>query len=511
LLTPTPKQVMFHRAVARYDQTGFGGGRGPGKSTAGCHEALRQSLAYPGNKGVVVRRDLKDLRDTTYKTFRDDVIGRFYPELLPFVRHRMSPSMETTISLPHWRDRHGNAIESLIMWAQTKDADSLRSANLAWCFMDEATEVDEDFYLMIMAALGRHALPEYDPQAMGQVMQHSGKAAPRRLWWASNPGPSWCKRRFPVGGHARVREVEMTVAGETQRLSLAFIPALARDNPHLPADYEAQLRAVYPAIWVRRWLEGDWDAFEGMIFTEFSDADHVLTWAPDLTDKDGWTHYLCLDWGFRNPTAALMVSQDYDGCWWIWREHYAAQLNPAQHAPALVSMRGGLDALELIDYAAIDQSNGLSIREQFNALPGYDFSFGACTKRKNGPDGTIMLLKQLLADGMIKISPACPNLIRELKDAKWAEATPAALAKGDPPEVMQDKDDHCIDALFMALENWRNQPARHEETAEERALRIIGESELRMAEERIYRTDARTGKRLDEVHAGGDDDEQWGL
>jgi hypothetical protein len=324
---------------------------------------------------------------------------------------------------------------SKILWRDTKDAASLMSANLGQCFIDEATEVSEHFYNMIWASLGRCVCAD-------------GKHAPRKLAWAANPGPGWCKRLFPVGPEPKKRGYR----SNNYVLWRGYVPAKPSDNPNNPADYEEGLRAVYPEDWVRRYVDGDWDAFSGQVFTEFEDKVHI--WPERGLDhsRQPWTHLVTLDWGFRNPTACLMVSIDYCGRFWVWREHRASELRPEQHAPHILDLvRGVKPSLWLIDYAASDQSTGVSIREQMNNL---GLPFNKCSKNKNGPDGSVMFLKMLMSSGRFIVAPECAGLIRELKDAKWEEAEEGKEAR----ERLEDGDDHSLDALFMAVEWYRAQP-----------------------------------------------------
>jgi hypothetical protein len=64
---------------------------------------------------------------------------------------------------------------------------------------------------------------------------------------ASNPDPGWLKYRFI----------------DQKKEDHVFVPALPKDNPHLPPDYVPRLQRVFPDEWQKRFLEGDWGAFEG--------------------------------------------------------------------------------------------------------------------------------------------------------------------------------------------------------------------------------------------------------
>jgi hypothetical protein len=476
----TPKQQMFHDSVARHQETGFGGARGPGKSFALGHEALRQSIYYPGNLGAIVRKDLVDLKDTTMETLRRYVLPPYQAQGLK--------ARFTGGNRPDLEIDTGRGI-STILWRDAKDEASLMSANLGWVAFDEAVEVSEDFYLMISAAIGRCRLPD-------------GTLAPKRLFWASNPGPGWPKRYFPVGNKPCKRPVvKIGDDGLEYTTHAAFIPALPRDNPNLPPNYEADLRAKYPDVWVRRFLDGDWSAFEGQVFPEFDHSIHVLERDPEIGEGH-YLHILTADWGYRSPFAALLVSIDAQGNFLVSREYRATERTPDMHLPYLRKLCEGVKIhVHLMDPAAVDQSDGVTLRDQFTDL---GMPFIGYAKQKTGPEGSITFLKTLLRDHRIKIAPKCAGLITELSEAMWERQTPAMADKRNPVERMQDKDDHSIDALFGALQWYRSRPAAP--LTEQQQARVEAQERFHMerseAHNNVLRRRDEWGKPVGQRHRG---------
>lgn len=436
---PTPKQQLFLTALKTADEVGFGGARGPGKTLALCHAMWILSTEYPGNRGLVVRQSFTDLLGTTLKEFKA-YLARYVPEALPFVSWRMYSPVTCQI-------RVGGAI-SEIEWRDAGDPEKHLSANLAWCAIDEGTQVSLEFVNIIRAALGRWKLPD-------------GRTPPSRLMWASNPGPGWAKTEFPVGGKPAYREYAVTREdGTPDVVKRAFVPALPRDNPHLTPGWVDRLRIGKPTAWVKRWLEGDWSAFEGQVFGEFDAEAHVLPYVPGKSELDpDWLYILSHDWGHTAPAATLLMCCDFSGNWTVLGEVYAAGLLPKDHAPLmqeLLTLAPVPVAAQVIDYAAQDQLSGTSLQSIYNLHHG--FQFQPCSKNKHGVDGTIFFLKGLLGDKKIRIAPTCTNLIRELQEAQWSQLSLAQMMKRDPQDKMQDKNDHAIDSLFMGLEYWRAQP-----------------------------------------------------
>jgi len=97
---------------------------------------------------------------------------------------------------------------------------------LGWFAIDQAEEITENQFLLLDGRL-RLNLPGIIYKAL----------------LTANPDPGWLRSRFI----------------EEARPDHRYIPAVPKDNPFLPKDYEAKLKEIYPEEMVRRLLEGDWD------------------------------------------------------------------------------------------------------------------------------------------------------------------------------------------------------------------------------------------------------------
>ena len=75
----TPRQRAFINSDARYPL--MYGGVGAGKTAALCRRALRFSVCYPGNQGLLCRYTLGESNDTLLKTWR-----KFIPQALYSMR-----------------------------------------------------------------------------------------------------------------------------------------------------------------------------------------------------------------------------------------------------------------------------------------------------------------------------------------------------------------------------------------------------------------------------------------
>jgi hypothetical protein len=212
----TERQAAFHASPETYKL--FGGAMGGGKSKAICAEGLALSCDYPGNRGYLCRHTLKAFKKTTLLTLieileRADIIAK----------HHQSDNV--------FYLKGGSSIWYGGLGDDTAAIEKLKSMELGWFGVDEASETTESFFLMLASRL-RLKLPG---------IRYFGLLA-------SNPDPGWLKGRFID------RKLEDHV----------FIPALPADNPYLPKGYIERLVEIFPEDWQARFLRGDWTAFEGV-------------------------------------------------------------------------------------------------------------------------------------------------------------------------------------------------------------------------------------------------------
>ena len=211
----TERQAAFHAAPEMFKL--YGGAMGGGKTYALCAEGIALSISWPGNRGYICRHELKSFKRTTLLVL-NDMLER-----------------SGLISNHHQTDnyyllRNGSTIYYGGLGDDVSAIEKLKSMELGWYAIDEASETSEKFFLMLASRL-RLKLPG---------IRYFGLLA-------SNPDPGWLKYRFI----------------DKKQAEHIFVPALPRDNPHLPPDYVARLQSVFPEEWQKRFIEGDWGAFEG--------------------------------------------------------------------------------------------------------------------------------------------------------------------------------------------------------------------------------------------------------
>ena len=402
---PTDKQRAFHGAAEMYKL--YGGAMGGGKSRALCEEGLQLSLEYAGNFGVIARQTLPELKATTLMTFFNETLPEGSIKYRALVgKYNRSEGLLTF--------RNGSKI--LFTGLDSDNIDKIKSMNLGWFAIDEATEVSEDIFNMFCTRL-RLIVPG---------IMYFGLLA-------SNPEPGWVKKRFID------RQMEDHI----------YIPALPKENPHLPKDYIKRFDAL-PEHWRRRYLEGNWDVFEGQIYTGFSRDIHVID---PFKPPKAWRRVGGLDHGLRNATAILWGAVDFDDDIYVYQEHYEAQQLVSHHAEVI-------KAQEPLDYIAADPSirnrnpvNGKSVQQEYRDCGVYNIRLG----NNDVPAGINRVSEYLKlmphpdkdkwpeGKPRLFICRNCANLIEEITEYKWKDVRLGSAV--DDPEQPQKIKDHAVDAL----------------------------------------------------------------
>lgn len=200
-----------------------------------------------------------------------------------------------------WDDKnktwHFPAGSSLTFGYLATETDKYRykSAEFQFIGFDELTQFDEASYLYLFSRLRKPA----------------DMKVPLRMRAASNPGDighAWVKARFLTP--------EGTEAGRI------FVPAKVDDNPHI--DREEYLNSLWQLtsgdeVTYRQLREGDWDAFAGQVFSEWTPSVHVVK--PFEIPK-GWMRFRSMDWGFATPYCVNWWAVDFDGKMYCYRELY---------------------------------------------------------------------------------------------------------------------------------------------------------------------------------------------
>lgn len=271
------KQMDF--VLAPHHYLGFNGGIGSGKTVAGCIRALMAAGGQIGNKiiktpnlGVITAPTYPMLRDATLRTFFE-IAGNAVAE------YNKSESVVKLIN------------GSEIIFRSADNYERLRGPNATWWFGDEAALYHSNVWKIMVGRLRQFGEHGY-------------------AWIATSPkGRNWVWIRF--------------VRDSLANPNYALIRAATKDNIHLSLDFINALYGEYEGDFALQELEGEFVAFEGLIYPEFQRERHMQLGLVDISRFKRLT--AGVDWGFNNPGVILIAGEDEDGRAVVIHEEYRRQ------------------------------------------------------------------------------------------------------------------------------------------------------------------------------------------
>ena len=340
---------------SRHAEIVASGWMGAGKSRVLTQKAWNVARRYPGVTVALFRKAQNSIAHTTERTFERDVLDRRYLAKRNKTEH-------------FWELTNGSRIYFLGLDPDptTGVPSKVGSMDLGWAGVDEAVELTEEDWIMLLGRLRDPRMPWHQLAA------------------ATNPGPPkhWLRLRM--------------LAQPSTRLMLAI-----KANKFLTPEYVAMLANLPDTAAGRRLGRGEWAAAEGVIWT--LPEDQVRTEpGPWKTVEAG------LDWGFVHAFACEVAGMSGSGRLAIIDEVYEQGLTIDRIIPILqvIQQKHGIrtfwaDPSEP-GYILQCQRAGLPVEPAHNAVsPGID------------------AVSTAIARGMT-VDPSCEGLLGEIPGYTWA-------------------------------------------------------------------------------------------
>lgn len=222
-------------------ELGYGGAAGGGKTRLGWYLGLSISEQYPGARGAVGRKELKNLKITTLAE-----LWEIFKELgyLPNKDYTYN-DQKSIIKFP-------NGSEILLVDTafspQDPEYTNLGGLPLTWAWIDESNETPEKAISILKTRVGR--LNKF----------HNGRvvsSVPDGVTDSTEIKPFWLETFNPNKGHVHRDYYKPWKEGNLPYYR-AFIRALPGDNPHLPESYIRNLERS-DRVTRERLLKGNFD------------------------------------------------------------------------------------------------------------------------------------------------------------------------------------------------------------------------------------------------------------
>lgn len=256
-LNYSPKQAQkeFHSSDIKFRL--YSGAVRAGKSLAGSVESIKLSMLYENNVGIIARKDYTSLRDSTMQTF----FQVCPPELISNYN-----KTEHTVDFVNG---------SRIYFKDLKEPDKIKSMEVGWFWIDEATECKKDSFEILQSRL-----------SLASVPNHYG-------FLTTNPDSltNWVYDFF----YEQPSFEKKTIETNTYQM---------RDV--LPEGYIESLERNLSTENVKRLLEGKWGIFEGIIYKDFNYSKNVYKIQPVLNKVK--RYIVGVDWGYEHYCSMILIA-----------------------------------------------------------------------------------------------------------------------------------------------------------------------------------------------------------
>jgi hypothetical protein len=417
--TASDRQRVFH--TARADEALYGGAAGGGKTAAIVAEGITLALEYPGLPIDFFRRTIPELKGT----------------ILPEIYKQAGDYIDAGHMTWHGQDRYfllANGSRINLNYCDTdNDIYRYQGREMPVILMDELTQF---------------------PQAWVEYLKTRNRTSnttwPVLFRAGTNPGGighGYVKRYF-----VDIAAPETVYTDPQTGITRIFVPAKVDDHPleSFKLSYGKKLDAITDPMLRRALRNGDWDVFEGQVFTEFSRDKHVVD---PFQIPDHWQKWRCMDYGNKNSVFWLAEDPMTERVY-VYREYRTEEFRAVSEKAKIIK---DFEAGENISYGLADPAlwngaanhndkEGKSLAEMFEQ-EGVNWQ-PAINDRKAG----LAMVHDMLSvakDGYPKLQvfSTCLSLIRTLPSLPYD--------KHKVDDVDTKADDHDYDALRYGLMKFR--------------------------------------------------------
>lgn len=276
-----PKQWEFMWCRERYPN--YTGGYGSGKTQAGIYRGALLSM-QPDNLGIVGRSAETQLELTTKRDFMQFL---YDAKLLKSEPNKKHGAIVYCVD-PKTNKPIGKTSE--VQFDHMEDPDHIHGSHTGWFWMDERAESPFASFLKLVGRNRRPNIPFRSGFATGNPNGHDWGYD---FWF--NP------------------QKILALAKEIQ-LERRAIHATSYENYYLDPQYIKDMESAYPEEWLKRYLLGDMDVFEGQIFKEFLHNVHCVNSRQcgfvNGEPPESWPRYQGIDVGGTDPWAFEYAAVD---------------------------------------------------------------------------------------------------------------------------------------------------------------------------------------------------------
>lgn len=329
----------------------MGGGFGNGKTSAMVIKVLGIAMDYPGANILMARSTYPKLNDTLRKTFLEFCPGEWIKSF------PLSKNSDNTCTLVNGTTINFRYIAQRSSTEDGGSTSNLLSATYDVVCVDQLEDpeiIHKDFLDLLGRLRGSAVYRGKDP-----TMPRTG---PRWLLLSCNPTRNWVYKqlieplhRFQKSGiitdsllveRDRATGEAVLTDGKPNML-ISLVEGSTYENAHvLEADFIQTLESSYKGQMRKRFLEGEWAAYEGLVYPDFNAGIHVLPHerilqhlgeqvrkGAKLTWLEGYDH------GIQKPSCYLLAAVDLSGNIFIIDGFYEPEASIDWQAKEIANIR----------------------------------------------------------------------------------------------------------------------------------------------------------------------------
>ena len=439
------------------------GGFGNGKTAAVCVKAIRLCQEYPGCNGLIARATYPKLNDTIRKEFYKWVPQNSVQRWPTKDDNTLVFKNGSTVNFRYIAQKGRQSVEGIT-------TSNLLSATYDWVIVDqmEDPEITHKDYLDLLGRLrGSTPYKGNDPK-----MPMTG---PRWIMLTANPTANWFYKQLikPYHRYKATGLVEENLVHDPETLEplIQVFEGSTYENAHnLDGDFIKTLEASYKGQMKSRFLMGEWAAYEGLVYPDFSATTHMIP-RSDMEqmllevsrEKNTYDNAECFDFGITSPSCYLLGFIDSVGRVFIIDGFYRAHMSLDEIGEKIIELRGkyffGMNydnpiwADPAIFKRTMVQGVGkgtdtiariLRDRYDFYIKPGQNDVLGGITKVSEYliPREGMHYKEDEKVGPMVYFANDLTFIEDEMVAYFWKSDT-----NGDRTDQPRDKDDHAMDAL----------------------------------------------------------------
>ena len=386
------------------------GPAGTGKTRAALEKAHIMAEHYDGCRILFMRQTRESMSESVLVTWENKVIPEGH-KILEGATRRMRQIYE-----------YPNG--STVVTGGLDKPGKIMSTDFDLIVVFEATEVNEDAYETLTTRLRNGVIPY------------------QQIIADCNPGASthWLNQRANAGGMARL-------------LSRHEDNPLLHDGDQWTGTGEAYLSRLDRLGGHRkeRLRFGRWATAEGVVYSEFDRAVHVID---PFAIPDDWRIIRCVDFGYVNPFVCQWWAIDEDGRMYLIRELYKTERIVSDHARHILSLSSEKQyEATIADHDAEDRATLMAegietIAARKEIKPGIEAVQSRLRKQGDGSPRLYFFRDALVErDANLDDTSRPCSTIEEFDGYVWPRSQQGKPAKDLPVKT----DDHGMDAMRYAV------------------------------------------------------------